>query len=76
MKPKQKQISGKIARIDLETGFWAIVDSRYRKWRMTNPPTALQHPGLRVRALVEIEDAAFSIFMTGPAVKVLSYEIV
>jgi hypothetical protein len=76
MKSKQRQISGKIAWVDLETGFWAIVDSRYRKWRLTNPPAALRHNGLRVKALVEVEDGGFSIFMTGNTVKVLSYEII
>jgi hypothetical protein len=45
MKSKQKSITGKIVWTDLETGFWSIVDSRYRKWRITNPPAALRHNG-------------------------------
>jgi len=73
---QQRIITGKIRHIDLATGFWCIVDSRYRKWRIVDAPSALQREHLHVKATVAIVEEGASIFMSGTPVKVLSFEVI
>ena len=72
---KQKEITGKIRHINLATGFWCIVDARYRKWRILDAPAALQRENLQVKATVEVIEESASIFMSGTPVKILSFEV-
>ncbi len=61
--------------IDLATGFWCLVDSRYQKWRILNPPAALQQEGLSIKAVVQKSDEGASVFMSGRPVTVISFEV-
>lgn len=72
---KQKHITGTMRYMDVATGFWCLVDKRYQKWRLINPPAALQQEGLFVEALVEKAEEGASIFMSGKPVKVISFEV-
>jgi hypothetical protein len=72
---KHKTIKGRVQYVELATGFWCIVDSRYRKWRLLDAPAALQQEGLRVQATVEVVEEGASVFMSGTAVRVLNFSI-
>lgn len=73
---KHKEIAGKVRYMDLATGFWCLVDNRYRKWRILQPPAALQKEGLKIKATVEVVEEGASIFMSGTPIKILSFEVI
>ena len=67
------QIEGKVAYQDLGTGFWGIIANDGSKWRPVNMPASLQKEGLSVSIKAEEQKEAFSIFMWGKSIKIISY---
>lgn len=73
---KQKTIVGKMAYVNLETGFWCITDRRNQIWRIVGPvPASLQQNGLNVRAVVAPQEEFASVFMSGKPVALISFEL-
>ncbi len=70
-----KLIVGYIQFVDLETGFWEIIENE-DKYRISNMPDALKHENLRIAAMVEIIENEMSIFMSGKSIKIIEYKII
>jgi len=70
-----KLIVGYIQFIDLETGYWELVEED-QKYRISNVPEALKHENLRIAAMVEVLENEMSIFMSGKSIKIIDYKII
>ena len=70
-----KLLVGYIQFVDLETGFWQIVEDE-AKFRISNIAEELKKENLRIAAIVEMMDNEMSIFMTGKSIKIIEYKII
>lgn len=61
--------------IDLEGGFWGLVDHSGNQYEPENLPSELQKEGLKARIQVRVSNAA-SMRMWGQVVRVLKVETV
>jgi len=67
------KITGKVVYVDVEGGFWGIVDEKGSKWVAVPMPEQLKQEGAKVHiTALELEDQD-TIFMWGTAVKILSF---
>ena len=70
---KSKTINATIVWIDLEGGFWGIVDENGNEWLPLNLPEQLKSNGKKARLIIsECHEA--SMFMWGKPVRVLGFE--
>jgi hypothetical protein len=60
----------------LSKGFWGFIDDSGRKWRPPFLPNELQKEGLKVRISITPLPDAFSIYMWGTEIDLLSYSII
>lgn len=70
-----KLIVGYIKFIDLETGYWELVEDN-EKYRISNVADALKHENLRIAAIAEVLENEMSIFMSGNSIKIIEYKII
>jgi hypothetical protein len=70
---KKQTIEGLVAYQDISGGFWGIVGKDGRQWRPVNMPEQLKVEGKAVRLTIQEADEAFSIFMWGTPVKILTF---
>ena len=67
-----KKITGKVAHLQLGTGFWGIIDDNGQEWRPVNMPEQLKVEGKQVTVAVkEVDD--MSVFMWGTPVRIVSF---
>jgi len=71
---KSIKINGKVERIDLGLGFWAIISSDGEKYRPVHMPDQLKVEGKQVRCTIKPVEEEFSIFMWGKPVKITAFE--
>ena len=63
MTKKTFQISGKVARQDIGTGFWGIIGDDGKEWLPVNLPSRYQVQDKRVRIRAKIVEDGVSVFM-------------
>ena len=74
--PDIKLLVGNITYEDLESGFWALTDTKNKeKYLVLDIPGELQIEDLKIAAIVQEINNEMSIFMIGKAVKLLEYRI-
>lgn len=70
-KKKTFQISGKIARQNIGTGFWGIIGDNGEEWLPVNLPSQYQVQDKRVTLQVKLVEGGVSIFMWGTMVEIV-----
>ena len=67
------QLNGKATRVELEGGFWGIIDQEGNQWQPVNMPEQLKREGSEVECTVYKTDAVSSA-MWGEPVHIVSFE--
>ncbi len=68
------KIKGKVTKIDLGTGFWAIIGDDGHEWRPINMPEQLKVKDKRVIVHAKKAPDAPSIFMWGEPIVITEFE--
>lgn len=68
------KIKGKVVYLNLEGGFWGIVDQSGEQWRPVNMPEQLKAEGKEVEIKAREVEEDMSIFMWGTPVRILSFQ--
>jgi len=75
IEPNFKLLVGHIQFVDIETGYWQLIENE-EKFRISNMPDTLKQDKLRIAAMVEIIENEMSIFMSGKSIKIIEYKII
>jgi hypothetical protein len=73
---KKLHIEGKVAHLPINGGFWGIIDDQGQEWRPVPMPEEIKIDGLKVKVEAREVEEAFSIFMWGTPVKIVSFEAI
>ncbi len=61
--------------INLNGGFWGVIDDEGRQWRPLEIPRELQRDGLSVMVRFVVAKEDFSVFMWGQPVQIMEYHL-
>jgi hypothetical protein len=65
---------GTVNKNDLEGGFWELVAEDGKRYQLDGGDAALRKAGLKVEVDGQVDKGAMGIGMTGPILKVKSYD--
>ena len=72
----QFKIEGESIHVDLEGGFYGIIDRAGNPYFAINMPEQYKYQGAKVRATFEKVPDAFSMTMWGEVIRIISFEVV
>ena len=70
------KIEGESVYIDLEGGFYGIIDRAGNQYFAINMPEQYKYQGAKVKATIEKLPDVFSITMWGEVIRISSFEVV
>lgn len=70
---KKIELSGTVKYLNLEMGFWGIVDQKGGQWQPVNFPEQLKLEGAAVKLVVREKEEQASFQMWGRPVEILSF---
>ncbi len=71
-----KHITATVVFIDLELGFWGLVERDGSKYQPLHFPEQLKHKNATVEVTIQILQDAASLMMWGRAVRIVGFETI
>lgn len=69
-------LTGKIERVDIGTGTWALVTDSGETYELQDPPEELCQAGLKVRITGQVQEDAMTLAAIGPVLAVESFSAI